>query len=82
MQKSPSIQWEAPGGGLPAGLLRTLPPASGPEQGWPQGWRPLSRRVHVLLFKVTAVLNHLAADNGRDRTGGQAWVGVGLAPPG
>lgn len=47
----------------------------GPEQWRPRGRRPLSGRVHVLLFKVTAVLNHLSGDNGRARVGRWAWVG-------
>lgn len=65
---------------LPAGRLeRASSRPCGPEQWRALGAEALSGRVHVLLFKVTAVLNNLAGDNGRKRIGGWACTGVGSA---
>lgn len=86
MQKFPCVPSSSGGspgrGDLPAGWLeRASSRPGGPEQWRAVEAEALSGRVHVLLFKVTAVLNNLAGDNGGKRIGGWAFTGVGSAPP-
>lgn len=82
MQKSPCVPSSSgrlPGGGSArrAACECFLRPAV--QSRRPRGHRPLSGRVHVLLFKVTAVLDHLSVDNGRERIG--RWAGVVTSIP-